>query len=119
MTVHPGFVAGTDGRRIAEILMEEGLSADRIVIAHADAFIVPTALPRLVLGELSWALDLDYHRELLAAGVNLSFDCFGQSWTDEVNDVVSERDWAPPGRRRRTAEGRGTPGSSCSRTTCS
>ena len=93
VTVHPGFVAGTDGRRIAEILMEEGLSADRIVIAHADAFIVPTALPRLVLGELSWALDLDYHRELLAAGVNLSFDCFGQSWTDEVNDVVSECDW--------------------------
>jgi phosphotriesterase-related protein len=93
LTVHPGFVAGTDGRRIAEILMEEGLSADRIVIAHADAFIVPTALPRLVLGEVSWALDLDYHRELLAAGVNLSFDCFGQSWTDEVNDVVSECDW--------------------------
>jgi len=93
VTVHPGFVAGTDGRRIAEILMEEGLSADRIVIAHADAFIVPTALPRLVLGEVSWALDLDYHRELLAAGVNLSFDCFGQSWTDEVNDVVSECDW--------------------------
>jgi phosphotriesterase-related protein len=93
VTVHPGFGIGSDGRRITEILAQEGLSTRQIVIAHADAFIVPTGLQRLVLGDVSWELNLDYHRELLDQGVNLSFDCFGQSWTDEVNDVVSECDW--------------------------
>jgi phosphotriesterase-related protein len=93
VTVHPGFGVGSDGRRITRILTQEGLSTDRIVIAHADAFIVPTGLPRLVLGDVSWEPNLDYHRTLLDQGVNLSFDCFGQSWTDEVNDSVSETDW--------------------------
>jgi phosphotriesterase-related protein len=93
VTVHPGFGIGSDGRRIVEILTGEGLPTSQIVLAHADAFVVPTSLPRLVLGEASWALNLDYHRALLAKGVTLSFDCFGQSWTDEVNDVISECDW--------------------------
>ena len=93
VTVHPGFGIGSDGRRIVAILTQEGLAARQIVIAHADAFIVPTGLPRLVLGDASCEINLDYHRALLDKGVNLSFDCFGQSWTDEVNDVISECDW--------------------------
>lgn len=93
VTVHPGFEPGRDGRRISEILIEEGLPPCRIVIAHADAFIVATDLTRLVLDPGSWAMNLDYHRELLDRGVNISFDCFGQSWTDEASGMVSESDW--------------------------
>jgi phosphotriesterase-related protein len=93
VTVHPGFEPGRDGRRISEVLVEEGLSPSRIVIAHADAFIVGTDLTQLVLDPASWALNLDYHRDLLDRGVNISFDCFGQSWTDEASGLVSESDW--------------------------
>ena len=35
VTVHPGFEPHTDGRRIVDILTEEGLPSDQIVIAHA------------------------------------------------------------------------------------
>lgn len=93
VTVHPGFELDTDGRRIVDILIEEGLAPDQIVIAHADAFIVSTNLHKLVLDPGSWGMNLDYHHELLDRGVNLSFDCFGQGWTDEVNEMLSECDW--------------------------
>jgi phosphotriesterase-related protein len=93
VTVHPGFEPGRDGRRISEILMEEGLPPSRIVIAHADAFIVGTNQTQLVLEPTSWEMNLDYHHEVLDRGVNISFDCFGQSWTDEASGMVSESDW--------------------------
>ena len=78
VTVHPGFEPHTDGRRIVDILTEEGLPADQIVIAHADAFIVTTNLKTLILEPASWGMNLDYHHELLDRGVNLSFDCSGK-----------------------------------------
>jgi len=93
VTVHPGFEPGRDGRRISEILVGEGLPPSRIVIAHGDAFIVATDETQLVLDPASWAMNLDYHRELLDRGVNISFDCFGQSWCDEASGMVSESDW--------------------------
>jgi phosphotriesterase-related protein len=93
LTVHPGFGIGSDGRRIVEILLAEGLPAPRIVIAHADGFLVELNLQRLVLDPSSWGLRLDYHRALLARGVNLSIDCFGHMWSPEREGELIEHDW--------------------------
>jgi phosphotriesterase-related protein len=93
LTVHPGFGVGSDGRRIANLVLREGLPPDRLVIAHADGFFIEHDLPVLLRDLSSWGLKCDYHRELLDRGVTLATDCFGQDWTTEAMDEVLERDW--------------------------
>ncbi|TLF92458.1 hypothetical protein FEK35_30480 [Nocardia cyriacigeorgica] len=90
VTVHPG--SGT-GRQIARILLDAGLDPGRIVLAHADAYIVESNLHRLVTDPASWVITLDYHHELLDLGVTLSFDCFGQNWAEPDLGIVIENDW--------------------------
>lgn len=95
VSVHPGFEIGNDGRRIADILVEEGLAPERIVIAHADSFFVSTKFAQLALDPETWRLKLDYHRQLLDRGVNLSLDNFGNRWSIDIPemDTVIETDW--------------------------
>ncbi|HLT11776.1 MAG TPA: hypothetical protein VK028_13390 [Micromonosporaceae bacterium] len=90
VTVHPG--SGT-GRQIVHILLAAGLDPGRIVLAHADAYIVESNLRRLVTDPASWVVSLDYHHELLDLGVTLSFDCFGQNWAEPDLGIVIENDW--------------------------
>ena len=66
---------------------------ERIVIGHGDAFFVESSLERLVDDPGSWGLRLDYHRELLARGYNLTIDCFGHDWGREDEGWVIETDW--------------------------
>lgn len=93
ISVHPGTGVGNDGRRIARILIREGLEPERILINHSDGFMVEHDLKKLVLNPTCWSLNLDYHHELLDQGVNLSIDCFGQRWNLELSDFVTENDW--------------------------
>ncbi len=93
VTVHPGFGIGSDGRSIARILIAEGLAPDRLIMAHADGFLVERDLKMLILNPASWGLRLEYHRALLDQGVNLSFDCFGHLWNDELHGEIIEHDW--------------------------
>ena len=90
VTVHPG---SGKGRRIARILLDAGLDPGRIVLAHADAYIVESNLQRLVTDPAAWTISLDYHHELLDLGVTLSFDCFGQHWAEPDLGLVIENDW--------------------------
>ncbi|MFF3569236.1 phosphotriesterase [Nocardia jiangxiensis] len=90
VTVHPG---GGEGRRIARILLDAGLDPGRIVLAHADAYIVESNLQRLVTDLAAWTISLDYHHELLDLGVTLSFDCFGQNWAEPDLGLIIENDW--------------------------
>jgi phosphotriesterase-related protein len=93
ISIHPGIGIGSDGRRIAKILMDEGLKPERIVIAHADGFMVEHDLHKLVMDLQSWGLNLDYHHALLDQGVNISIDCFGHRWYLELSDSMIEHDW--------------------------
>ena len=93
ISIHPGFEDGCDGRAIADVMADEGVSPDRVVIAHGDAFLVETKVARLVDDPDSWGLRLDYHRELLSRGYNLSIDCFGHDWRREDEDWMIENDW--------------------------
>jgi phosphotriesterase-related protein len=93
LTIHPGFQIGNDGRRIVKILKDEGVNLERVVIAHADAFFTSSDLKTLILDPESWRLSLDYHRELLDQGANISIDCFGHQWSAEVTGWMMQDDW--------------------------
>jgi phosphotriesterase-related protein len=94
ISIHPGFEDGCDGRAIADVLEDEGCDPGRVVIGHGDAFLVEHSLERLVDDPASsWALRLDYHRELLARGFNISIDCFGHDWNRDDDGWVIETDW--------------------------
>lgn len=93
MTVHPGWETSCDGRAILPILTDAGLAPERIIFAHGDAFFVEHDLRRLVLEpEHSWKLVTAYHEALLAAGANVSIDCFGHTWNIPANHWVIESD---------------------------
>jgi phosphotriesterase-related protein len=93
ISIHPGFEDGCDGRAIADVMEGEGVRPERVVIGHGDAFLVETKVARLVDDPDSWGLRLDYHRELLSRGYNLSIDCFGHDWRREDEDWMVENDW--------------------------
>lgn len=93
ISIHPGFEPDTDGRAIADVLESEGGRPERIVIGHGDAFVVESSLDRLIDDPASWTLRLDYHRELLARGYNLSFDCFGHDYGRHHEGWMIETDW--------------------------
>jgi phosphotriesterase-related protein len=92
VTVHPGFGIGSDGRRIADILIGAGAEPSRVVIAHGDAYFAEHRADRLALDDGAWAISTSYHEELLARGVNLSVDCFGHRWNVERGGWVMESD---------------------------
>jgi phosphotriesterase-related protein len=79
-TVHPGFEIGNDGRRVVQILKEEGVNLERVVIVHGDAFFTSSNLTTLIRDPASWRLTLDYHKELFDQGANISIGCFGHQW---------------------------------------
>jgi phosphotriesterase-related protein len=93
LTVHPGFEIGNDGRRIVKILKEEGVNLERVIVAHGDGFLVGGDLRTLILQPESWCLSLDYHKEVLGQGANISIDCFGHQWSVELTGWILERDW--------------------------
>jgi len=94
MTVHQGMLLGPDaGLRIADMLAEEKIEADRVVIAHNDGNFVEHELRKLILEPESRGIKLDIARELLERGLNLSIDCFGHYWDAEVLGVGSTPDW--------------------------
>jgi phosphotriesterase-related protein len=92
VTVHPGWDAASDGRKILPLLTGEGLPADRVVLAHADAFFTEHDRRRLILEPRAREVRIDYHTELLEAGANISVDCFGHNWNIGPNDWLIESD---------------------------
>jgi phosphotriesterase-related protein len=66
MAVTTHGVASTVGAAQLDILVEEGLSAERVIIGHADSY-----------------PDLDHYLRLLDAGANLEFDFLGHRFGTE------------------------------------
>ena len=95
VTVHPGIFAviGADGRRIIRILAEEGMDLGRAIMAHTQVFFVEHDLKTLIRNPASWGLRLDYAKELLDSGANISVDCFGESYDAEFRDWAYGTDW--------------------------
>ena len=93
LTVHPGFIVGSDGRRIVKLLVDEGANLERVVIAHAQLFFADYNLKFLVQNPESWGLKLDYAKELLDQGANLSIDTFGHYYDIELIGYVRPTEW--------------------------
>jgi phosphotriesterase-related protein len=95
VTIHPGIfsVIGADGRRVVKILQEEGMDLSRVIIAHTQVFFFEHSLKTLIRDPATWGLRLDYAKELLDVGVNLSVDCFGESYDAEFRDWTYGTDW--------------------------
>jgi phosphotriesterase-related protein len=81
VTVHPGAGVTGHGVDIAKLMIKAGMPPERLVLAHADGYMVEQNMDRLILDPSCWRLSLDYHRRALALGVTLSVDCFGHHWT--------------------------------------
>jgi len=93
LTIHPGFIVGSDSSRIVKILFEEDMKLERLIIAHLQQFVVECDLKKLVEDPSSWGLRLDYARNLLDQGVNLSIDTFGHYWDAELLGFVRPTEW--------------------------
>jgi phosphotriesterase-related protein len=93
VTVHPGFGIGNDGRRIIKMWGEEGMDLSRAILAHSEGFFVEHCMKTLILDPASWKLNLDYAKEVLDHGANISIDCFAHARDAELRKATYETDW--------------------------
>ncbi len=93
LTVHPGMIIGSDGRRIVKILRDEGMDLERVIIAHVQLTFANYDLKTLVQNPETWGLKLDYAKDLLNQGVNLSIDTFGHYYDIELIGYVRPTEW--------------------------
>ena len=95
VTVHPGIfsIIGADGRRIIKILAGEGMNLERLILAHTQQFFIEHDLKTLIRNPDSWHLRLDYAKELVDRGANISIDCFGSPDDSESIGWIQGTDW--------------------------
>jgi len=81
VTAHLG--VGTDqqdSRLVYQTLLESGMSPEHLLMCHFQGNVQITHLDTLLENPAAWAPQLDYAREVLDRGLNICFDCFGQTW---------------------------------------
>lgn len=93
ISIHPGLGIGSDGRRIATILISEGMDPDKIIMSHTDGSFGKHSINELILCPEIWRLNLDYALNLLDQGINISIDCFGHFSENDWADVAVETEW--------------------------
>lgn len=92
LSIHPSSGIGGDGRSVLSILREEGMNLERTVIAHAGGSFAVQDLRTLITNPKSWELKIDYAKELLSSGVNISVEFLNQS-DREIEGQVNPTDW--------------------------
>lgn len=92
LTIHPSSGVGGDGRSVLAILRDEGMNLERTVMAHVGGSFAVQDLRILITDPKSWELRLDYARELLSSGVNISVEFLNQS-DREIEGQVNPTDW--------------------------
>jgi len=93
VTAHLG--VGTDhedSRIVYRTLLESGMNPERLLMCHFQGYVQITSLETLLERPTAWAPQLDYAREVLDKGINICFDCFGQTWDTEAMGAASEAD---------------------------
>jgi phosphotriesterase-related protein len=93
VTAHLGI--GTDqgdSRVVYETLLAGGMNPERLLMCHFQGNVQNTHLDELLTDPSAWAPQLDYAREVLDLGINICFDCFGQTWSTEAIGSVAEND---------------------------
>lgn len=93
LTLHPAF--GVDVNLAVDIMMEEGMKPENIIVAHVNMTCFELSLEKLIKDPTSWnCFNPTYLQGLLERGINLSFECFGNSTDHEMNGMIGPIDWA-------------------------
>lgn len=82
-----------DGRQVAEVLQSEGVDVSRVVIAHVAGAFGIRDLKLLVTHPELFTLRLDYIRELLGTGVNISLEFSPGNVESEGQNRIVVPDW--------------------------
>ena len=82
-----------DGRQVAEVLQSEGVDVSRVVIAHVAGAFGIRDLKLLVTHPELFTLRLDYIRELLGTGVNISLEFSPGNVESEAQNRIVVPDW--------------------------
>ncbi len=93
VTAHLG--VGTnqeDSHLVYKTLLESGMSPEHLLMCHFHGKVQITSLDMLLDNAAAWAPQLDYAREVLDQGINICFDCFGQTWDTEALGSVADAD---------------------------
>jgi phosphotriesterase-related protein len=93
LSVHPPLDMPENVRQVVKLMLQEGMDPGRAVIAHNELFFVNRKIPTLVMDPSSWRLNVDFARELLDRGFNLSIDSFGHYHDAEPLGEVITNDW--------------------------
>ncbi len=93
LTIHCGGFIGGDGRRVARILKEEEMDLSRAVIAHAAGYFYPRDMKLLVLHPEMATLSIDYQKELMDFGVNVSLEFSPGNVQSEDQNGIPRPDW--------------------------
>ncbi len=93
-TIHQGtMMTPEEVRKITDTLLTDGMKPERTIICHTQDFFVNPNLKTLIQDPDSWKLDLDFVKELLDGGFNISVDCLGHAWDIELFEYVNQTDW--------------------------
>ena len=82
-----------DGRQVVEVLQSEGVDVSRVVIAHVAGAFGIRDLKLLVTHPELFTLRLDYIRELLGTGVNISLEFSPGNVESEDQNRIVVPDW--------------------------
>jgi phosphotriesterase-related protein len=95
LTIHPSRNKGTgvDSLRDIRVAKEEGLSADRIVIAHTGGSGLINDLKTLIKHPETWRMDLGHVKRVLDTGATICMEFLGQNVGDELGGTVGTADW--------------------------
>ena len=93
LTVHPPLDTREAAREVVRALHAFGADPSRTVIAHAEMFFASQDIASLVTDPLACRVDVDFARELLDAGFNVSVDSFGHFYDAEPLGRTFVADW--------------------------
>jgi len=92
VTAHIEENSDDDCKALIDFALNNGLPADRLILAHSQVRVQEMSLETLVRNKGQWAPKLDFVKYALDLGVNISFDCFGASYSHEIYGDIPETD---------------------------
>lgn len=93
LTVHPPLDTRDAAREVIRAMRAFGADPSRTVIAHAEMFFASQEIASLATDPLASHVDIDFARELLDAGFNVSVDSFGHCYDAEPLGRTFIADW--------------------------
>jgi phosphotriesterase-related protein len=93
LTVHPPLDTREAAREVIRSMRAAGMTPGRAVIAHAEMFFASQDIAALVKDPLASRVNVDFAKELLDAGFNVSIDSFGHFYDAEPLGRTFIADW--------------------------